>query len=163
MTPIQRRPCGPDLIDSEDTEDGRLISAQMPTVGLPEIAIKYGSSAQPWRTLDHGEVPRGFSRKIICGFETYTNDQAPRGYSWHSDVSKLVIQATRPNMTEGPRAGMALTCGPLQVIARVHAPQTSYRAELMGLCVAASLAQPGSCITLDKTAVVDHGPSVPTF
>ena len=70
MTPIQRRPCGPDLIDSEDTEDGRLISAQMPTVGQPGIAIKYGSPAQLWRTLDHGEVPRGFSRKIICGFET---------------------------------------------------------------------------------------------
>ena len=64
-------------------------------------------------------------------------------------------------MTEGPRAGMALTYGPLQVIARVHGPQTSYRAELMGLCVAASLAQPGSSITLDNKAVVDHGPSVP--
>ena len=56
MTPIQRRPCGPDLIDSEDTEDGRLISAQMPTIGQPETAIKYGSLAQPRRTLDHGEV-----------------------------------------------------------------------------------------------------------
>ena len=33
MASIQRRPCGPDLIDSEDTEDGRLLSAQMPTVG----------------------------------------------------------------------------------------------------------------------------------
>ena len=70
MTPIQRRPCGPDLIDSEDTEDGRLISAQMPTIGHPEIAIKYGSPTQLWCTLDHGEVLRGSSRRIIYGFET---------------------------------------------------------------------------------------------
>ena len=56
---------------------------------------------------------------------------------------------------------MALTCGPLQVIAKVHGPRTSYRAELMGLCVAASLAQPGPSITLDNKAVVDHGPSEP--
>ena len=64
-------------------------------------------------------------------------------------------------MTEGPKAGMALTCGPLQVIARVHGPQTSYEAKLMGLCVVASPAQPGSSITLDNKAVVDHGPSEP--
>ena len=133
----------------------------MPTVGQLEIAIKYGSPAQLWRTLDHGEVPRGLSRRVICGFETYTNAQVPMGQSWHSDGSKLVVQATHPNVTEGPGAGMALTCGPLQVIARVHGLQTSYRAKLMGLCVAASLAQPGSSITLDNKAVVDHGPSEP--
>ena len=56
---------------------------------------------------------------------------------------------------------MALTCGPLQVIAKVHGPQTSYRVELMGLYVAASFAQLGSSITLDNKAVVDHGPSEP--
>ena len=57
MTPIQRRPCGLDLIDSEDTEDGRLISAQMPTVGQPEIAIDKVqvpsttvAHARPWRS-----------------------------------------------------------------------------------------------------------------
>ena len=43
---------------------------------------------------------------------------------------------------------MALPCGPLQCIARVHGPQTSCRAELMGLCVAAHLAVPGSTITI---------------
>ena len=56
---------------------------------------------------------------------------------------------------------MGLTCGPLQVIATVHDPQTSYLAELMGFCVAASLAQPSSSITVDNKAVVDHGPSQP--
>ena len=31
---------------------------------------------------------------------------------------------------------MAITCGPSHLIARVHGPQTTYGAKLMGLCVA---------------------------
>ena len=54
-----------------------------------------------------------------------------------------------------------MTCGLFQCIARVHGPQTSYRAELMGLCIAAHLAAPGSTITLDNQAVVDHGLETP--
>ena len=56
---------------------------------------------------------------------------------------------------------MAITCGGFQLIARVHGPQTSYRAELMGLCIVVELAPQGSTITLDNKAVVDHGPQNP--
>ena len=87
---------------------------------------------------------------------------APRvGNSWHSDGSKLVVTPDCQGSPQGSKAGMALTCGPFQCIARVHGPQTSYRAELMGPCVAAHLAAPGSTITLDNQAVVDHGPVEP--
>ena len=56
---------------------------------------------------------------------------------------------------------MAITLGGFCLIARVHGPQTSYRAELMGLCVAAELAHQESTITVDNKAVVDYGPQNP--
>ena len=58
---------------------------------------------------------------------------------------------------------MAITCGGFQLIARVHGPQTSYQAKLMGLCVAAELAPSESTITLDikKKAAVDYSPQNP--
>ena len=157
MTPIQRRPCGPDLIDSEDTEDGRMITAQRPTVGNLEIAIEYGSQAQMWRTLDHGEVPRGFSRRVICGFETLTNDQVPTGQSWHSDGSKCG-SGYPPRSERGPQGRH----GPhLRAIAgNCHGP---WPADLLSGRAEGALCsgKPCSSITLDNKAVVDHGPFEP--
>ena len=37
-----RRPAGPSLIDSEDTEDGRMMHNQMAPVGQEDIAHRYG-------------------------------------------------------------------------------------------------------------------------
>ena len=161
LQPMKRRPCGPELFDSEDAEDGRLLAAQQPIVGQPDIAMKYCSPSPVWHIQEHGDTPTGFKRTEVCGYEVYTNEKPPEGNSWHNDGSKLLVTPDCQGSPQGSRAGMALTCGPFQCIARVHGPQTSYRAELMGLCVAAHLAAPGSTITLDNQAMVDHGPVEP--
>ena len=38
LQPMRRRSGGPDLYDGEDTEDGRPLAAEQPTVGQPDIA-----------------------------------------------------------------------------------------------------------------------------
>ena len=158
LQPVKRRPCGPELFDSEDTEDGRLLVAQQPKVGQPFIAMKYCSPSPVWYIHEHGGTPTGFKSPEVCGYEVYTNETPPVGNSWHSDGRKLLVTPDCQGSPQGSRAGMALTCGPFQCIARVHGPQTSYRAELMGLSVVAHLVAPGSTITLDNQAVVVHGP-----
>ena len=40
LQPMHRRQGGPDLYDSEDAEDGRLLAAQQPTVGQPNFALE---------------------------------------------------------------------------------------------------------------------------
>uniref|UniRef100_A0A7S1HSX1 Uncharacterized protein n=1 Tax=Eutreptiella gymnastica TaxID=73025 RepID=A0A7S1HSX1_9EUGL len=56
---------------------------------------------------------------------------------------------------------MALTCGDLQIISRVHGPQTLYRAELQGARLFAEIADSGDTLTLDNKSVVDYGPTRP--
>ena len=75
--------------------------------------------------------------------------------------SNFQMVADHQGTPQSSRAGLALTCGPFQCIARVHGPQTSYQAELLGLYIAAHMAAPGSTITLENQAVVDHGPEEP--
>ena len=123
--------------------------------------MEYCSPSPVWHIQEHGDTPSGFTRTEVCGYEIYTNGRPPVGTSWHNDGSKLVVTPDCQGSPQGSRAGMALTCGPFQCIARVHGPQTSYRAELMGLCVAAHLAAPGSTVTMDNQVVVDHGPVEP--
>ena len=43
LLPVKRRPGGLDLFDSEETDDGRLLDDQQPTMGQRDIAIKYCS------------------------------------------------------------------------------------------------------------------------
>ena len=66
----------------------------------------------------------------------------PSNGEWHDDGSKLVVQPVYADAHGGQRAGMAVSCGAFHLIGRVHGPQTSYRAELMGLCVAATPPRP---------------------
>ena len=75
---------------------------------------------------------------VVAAFEVYTKGQPLVTREWHNFGSKLLVQPVLADAHGGPRAGMAITCGPFHQIARAHAPQTSYRAELMGcvwLCV----------------------------
>ena len=130
-------------------------------MGQPDIAMKYCSPSPVWHIQEHGDIPPGFTRTELCAYEVYTNGRPQVGNSWHSDGSKLVVTLDCQGSPQGSGAGMALTCGPFQCLARVQGPQTSYRAKLMGLCVAAHLAAPGSTIRLDNQAVVDHGPVEP--
>ena len=59
------------------------------------------------------------------------------------------------------RGGFGLHCGPLHVIGRVRAPQTPYRAELMGMYVASYLAQAGDEVVLDNRAATDCATAAP--
>ena len=123
LQPMKQRPCGPDLFDSEDTEDSPLLAAQQPRVGQPDIAIKYCSPFPVWHIQEHGDTPTGFKRTEVCGYEVYTNEKPPVGNSWHSDGSKLLVTPDCQGSPQGSRAGIALTCGPFQCIARVHGPR----------------------------------------
>ena len=54
------------------------------------------------------------------------------------------------------KAGGAITCGPLQVIARVTGLQTSYRVELQSFAVNSALASANQELTCGYKAAVDH-------
>ena len=56
----RRRPAGRSLIDSEDTEDGRMIHNQMAPVGEEDIAHWYGLDKQRWHVLEGGQVSTGY-------------------------------------------------------------------------------------------------------
>ena len=110
LQPMRRRPGGLDLYDSEDTEDGRLLAAQQPRVGQPEVARKYHSYSRAAAVPDYGDVPDGYTKTKVLGFEVYTKVRPPLEGEWHSDGSKLVVQPVFADAHGGPRAGMATTC-----------------------------------------------------
>ena len=102
-----------------------------------------------------------FSRTIVACHQCYTNGKPKEGTAWYSDGSKLEVPSLEGQMD---KAGVALSCGPLIIIACVTGPQTSYRGELQGvaLVTAPSLAEPGDTLTMDNQAVVRWAPDLPT-
>ena len=56
LQPLRRRPRGLDLYDSEDTEDGRLLAAQRPTIGQPDFARKNYSYSPAAAVPNYGEL-----------------------------------------------------------------------------------------------------------
>ena len=42
----RRRPVGPNVIDSKNTNDGRLMQRQMALVGQDELATRYGGNTR---------------------------------------------------------------------------------------------------------------------
>ena len=73
----RRRPGGPSLIDSEDTEDGRMIHNQMAPVGQEDIAHRYGLAKPRWHVLEGGQFPAGYRLTVVGGCEVYTNGCEP--------------------------------------------------------------------------------------
>ena len=61
---------------------------------------------------------------------------------------------------KGHRAVVGIKCGPLEIIARVTGPQTSYRTKPQGAAIVCSLACPRDELVIDNQAVVEYG-SVP--
>jgi len=110
---------------------------------------------------DEGTIPAGFSPITVASHQCNTNGKSKEGTAWYSDGSKLEVPSLEGQMD---RAGVALSCGPLIIIARVTGPQTSYRGELQGvaLVTAPSLAEPGDTLTMDNQAVVRWAPDLPT-
>ena len=81
---------------------------------------------------DEGTIAAGFSPITVASHQCYTNGKPKEGTAWYSDGSKLEVPSLEGQMD---RAGVALSCGPLIIIARVTGPQTSYRGELQGVAL----------------------------
>ena len=68
-------PLGPDLYNSKDKEDGRLLVSQQPTVGQPEFARKYHSHAPAGCVLGYRGVLEGYTKSVVAGFTPWANSQ----------------------------------------------------------------------------------------
>ena len=80
--PMWRRPGRPDPDDSEDTQDGRLLAAQQPTLGQPHFAKYYKSYAPAISVLDCGDVLEGYTHTAGSGFEVCSTHRSVRGRVW---------------------------------------------------------------------------------
>ena len=150
MDDRQRPQGGPDLFDEEDSEDGDMLRAQERVVGLMEYRAQYHGTAHPPDVDDTGTLPAGFRQVTIGGMVCYTNGKDKTDTTWYSDGSK-----------QNNRAGVGIKCGPLEIIARVTGPQTSYRAELQGAAIVSCLADEEDELVIDHKAVVDYGAVTP--
>ena len=56
------------------------------------MARKYRSYSPATTVLDYGDVPEGWAKTRVSGFEVYTRCLPPSNGEWHSDGSKLVVQ-----------------------------------------------------------------------
>ena len=157
----RRRTGWPRLIDSEDTQDGRMIHNQMAPVGQEDLAHRYGLAKPRWHVVEGGQVPAAYQLIVVGGREVYTNGCEPQGTTWYTDGSKKGDPAGMGGATADCRAGFGLHCGPLHLIGRVRGPQTLYRAELMGMYVASCLAQGGDEVVLDNQAATDCATAAP--
>ena len=116
----RHRPAGPSLIDSEDTEDGRMIHNQMASVGQEDIAHRYGLAKPRWHVLKGGQVPTGYQLTVAGGCEVYTNGSDPQGTTWYTDGSRKGNPAAMGGATGDCGAYSGLHYGPLHVIGRVR-------------------------------------------
>ena len=151
---------GPELLDEESSDDGRLLQTQAPNVALFHYSLRYTAYRARSLIQDEGTIPPGFSPITVAGHQCYTNGKPKEGTAWYSDGSKLEVPSLEG---QADRAGVALSCQPLIIIARVTGPQTSYRGELQGaaLVTACALAEPGDTLTMDNQAVVRWAPRPP--
>ena len=111
LRPVKRRRGGPDLFRSEETNDRRLLAAQQPRVGQPDVAIKYSSpSLVPPKNTATSQP--GFHNTEVASCEVYVNGRPQLGDSWHNNGSELQMVADHQGTPQSSRAGLALTCGP---------------------------------------------------
>ena len=146
MDDRQRPQGGPALFDEEDSEDGDMLRAQERVVGPMEYRAQYHGTAHPPDVDDTGTLPAGFRQVTIGGMVCYTNGKDKTDTTWYNDGSK-----------QNNRAGVGIKCGPLEIIARVTGPQTSYRAELQGAAIVSCLADQEDELVIDNKAVLDYG------
>ena len=121
---------GPELYDEASSDDGRLPKSQTPNVAISDYSTRYTAYTSVRHIQEAGTIPAEFSPIIIAAHHCYTNGKPKEGTAWFSDGSKLEVPSLEGQVE---RAGVALSCGPLIIIARVTGPQTSYRGELQGL------------------------------
>ena len=117
------------MYDNESSDDGRLLQAQTPNLALPQYTARYMNHKAAPHIQDTGTIPPGFSPIVIARHHCYTNGKPTERTVWFRDGNKLQVPSLEGH---AERAGVALSCGPLIVTARVKGLQTLYRGELQG-------------------------------
>ena len=120
MQTLVRPVGGPELIDEEDSDNGRILALQQSPVAQTMENYRYIDHSKACDDEDEeGTVPMGYTSTIIDGVHAFTNGCAKQGIAWYSDGSKLEVD-TGNGLRQ--RAGTAVTCGPLRVIAWTQGP-----------------------------------------
>ena len=141
---------GPNLIDSESSNDGVLLSARKEQVGEALHMRPYIAPHRYHEDLSAGTVPAGFGPVTIAGIPCYSNQQPPTGTSLYSDGSLQTVEIAG---SEYQAAGATVTKGPLRFLARVAGPHQSYTAGMYGAAIGAAIASDGDTQYIDNMAV----------
>ena len=139
---------GPNLIDSENSDDGVLLSARKEQVG-DALHTRHR----------HYIAPHRYHEDPSAGIPCYSNQQPPTGTSLYSDGSLQTVEIAG---SEYQAAGAAVTKGPLRILARVAGPQQSYRVEMYGAAIGAAIASDGDTQYIDNMAVTKCAHRRPT-
>ena len=141
------------MYDEQSFDDGQLLQSQTPNVAIPDYSARYMAHTSIPQIHEAGTIPPGFSPITVAVHHCYTNGKPKQGTAWFNDGSKLEVPSLEAQVE---RAGVALSCGPLIIIAHVAGPQTPYRGELQGAALetAPNLAKPGDMLTMDNLAMV---------
>ena len=78
---------GPNLIDSESSDDGVLVSARKEQVGDALYTRHYIAPHRYHEDPSPGTVPAGYRLVTMAGIPCYSNQQPPTGTSLYSDCS----------------------------------------------------------------------------
>ena len=105
-----------------------------------------------------GTVPAGY-RPVTAGIPCYSNQQPSTGISLYSNGSLQTVEIAG---SEYKAAGAAVTKGPLRILARVAGPQQSFRAEMYGAAIRATIACDGDTEYIDNMAVTKCAHRRPT-
>ena len=107
---------GAELIDEEDSDDGRILALQQSPVAQTMENYRYIDHSKACDYEDEeGTVPMGYTSTIIDGVHAFTNGCAKQGTAWYSDGSKLEVDTGKGLRQQACRA---VTCRPLHVIGR---------------------------------------------
>ena len=131
---------GPNLIDSESSHDGILLSARKEQMGDALYTHHYIAPHRYHEDPSAGTVPAGYRPVTIAGIPCYSNQQPPTGTSLYSDGTLQTVEIAG---LEYQAAEAAMTKGPLRILARVPNPQQSYRAEMYRAAIGVAIASDG--------------------
>ena len=107
---------GANLIDSESSDDGLLLSARKDQVGDALHTRHYVAPHQYHEDPSVGTVPAGYRPVTIAGIPCYSNKQPPTGTSLYSDGSLQTVEIAG---SEYQAASAAVAKGPLRILALV--------------------------------------------
>ena len=150
---------GPNLIDSESSDDTVLPSARKEQVGYSLHTRHYIAPHWCHEDPSAGTVPAGYRPVTIAGIPCFSNQQPPTGTSLYSDGSLHTVEIAR---SEYHAAYAIVTKGPLCILARVAGPKQSDKAEVYGAAIGAAIASDGNTQYIHNMAVTKCAHPLPT-